>query len=53
MKQKPNLKAPPDGLDPESAAKIAWENHGHKKRNESIMVELFGARNTDYVSAGC
>ena len=42
MKQKPYLKAPPDDLDPETAAKIAWENH--KKRNESIMVELFDVR---------
>lgn len=39
VKQKPYLRAPPDDLDPESAAKIAWENH--KRRNESIMVELF------------
>ena len=27
MRQKPYFKAPPDDLDPESAAKIAWENH--------------------------
>lgn len=39
VKQKPYLKAPSDDLDPETAAKIAWENH--KMRNASIMVELF------------
>lgn len=39
VKQKPYLKAPSDDLDPEMAAKIAWENH--KMRNASIMVELF------------
>jgi len=42
VKSKPYLKAPADDLDPQTAAKIAWENH--KKRNESIMVELFDVR---------
>lgn len=42
MEQKPYLKAPDDELDPATAARIAWENH--KKRNESIMVELFDVR---------
>lgn len=39
VKVKPYLKAPGDDLDPQTAADMAWENH--KKRNESIMVELF------------
>ena len=42
VKQKPYLKAPDDDLDPGTAAKIAWEIH--KKRNESVMVELFDVR---------
>jgi len=42
VKQKPYLKAPDDDLDPETAARIAWENH--KKRNRSIMVEMFDVR---------
>ncbi|KAJ7393971.1 Ubiquitin carboxyl-terminal hydrolase 8 [Desmophyllum pertusum] len=39
VKTKPYLKAPADDLDPQTSATIAWENH--KKRNASIMVELF------------
>lgn len=39
IKEKPYLRAPPDDLDPVAAANIAWENH--KRRNASIMVELF------------
>ena len=42
VKQKPYLKAPDDDLDPGTASKIAWEIH--KKRNESVMVELFDVR---------
>ena len=42
MKDKPYLKAPADDLNPQAAANIAWENH--KKRNASIMVELFDVR---------
>ena len=42
VNQKRYLKAPDDDLDPGTAAKFAWEIH--KKRNESVMVELFDVR---------
>ena len=42
VEQKPYLKAPDDDLDPGTAAKIACEIR--KKRNESVIVELFDVK---------
>lgn len=37
--KKPYIEAPGDDIEPSQAAEISWANH--KKRNKSIMLELF------------